>query len=141
MIRAFHAILLLPLAFLAGCMTDQPMPSVKPIAAGQASITITRTSDTLYFAAPATVELNGTKIASLGVGEAYTGGVGRGPAVLTVSAWSAPGSSSYRFAVEPGKSYRFTVSPRTEPMLAGMVGGLIGQAIEGGGPFQVAPSP
>jgi hypothetical protein len=94
----------------------------------------------LYVAIPASVELNGTQVASLGRGETYTGGVAPGPAVVTVSTWSSPGASTYRFTVEPGKTYRFTVSPRGENMAAGMALGLIGQALEGGGAFEIAPA-
>jgi len=91
-------------------------------------------------AIPASVELNGIRIASLGRGETYTSGAAPGPAVLTVSTWSSPGASSYRFTIEPGKTYRFTVSPRGANMAAGMAAGLIGQALEGGGAFEIAPA-
>ena len=137
---AFRSILLLQLAVLVGCVTDGATPSAHAIAPGQATISITRSNDLLYVAAPASVELNGAKVASLGRGETYSGGVGPGPAVITVSTWSTPGSTSYRFNVEPGKTYRFTVSPRGANFAAGMVGGLVGAAIEGGGAFQVAPA-
>lgn len=91
-------------------------------------------------AAPASVDMNGARIADLGVGQSYSGPIQPGMATLTVSAWSSPGQSSFRFNAEPGKSYRFVVGPRGESMAAGMAGGLIGQGMEGGGPFQIAPA-
>lgn len=94
----------------------------------------------MYAGAPASVDLNGSRVASLGVGQSYTGPVQPGMVVLTVSAWSAPGQSTFRFNVEAGKSYRLIISPRGQGMLAGMVGGVVGQAAEGGGPFQVTPA-
>ena len=94
----------------------------------------------MYLAAPVSVELNGAKIAGIGRGETYTGGIAPGPAVVSVSAWSSPGASSQRFTAEPGKTYRFTVTPRGENFAAGMVGGLVGQAVEGGGAFQIVPA-
>ena len=135
----FRFVLLLPLAVLAGGATDGATPS-EYVAQGQASISITRSSDLLYVAISASVELNGIKIASLGRGETYTSGAAPGPAALTVSTWSSPGASSYRFTIEPGKTYRFTVSPRGANMAAGMAAGLIGQALEGGGAFEIAPA-
>jgi len=137
---AFRSILLLSLVVLAGCVTDGTTPSTRAIAPGQATISISRSDELLYFAAPVSVELNGAKIASIGKGESYTGGVAPGPAVISVSAWASPGTTSYRFTAEPGKTYRFTVSPRGANFAAGMAGGLLGQAIEGGGPFQIVPS-
>ncbi|MGA7807273.1 hypothetical protein, partial [Bradyrhizobium sp.] len=109
----------------------------------QATISIARSNDLLYLAAPASVELNGAKIASIGKGETFTGGIAPGPAVVTVSAWATPGSTSYSFVAEPGKTYRFTVAPRGANFAVGLAGGIIGmtgQAIEGGGPFQIAPA-
>jgi hypothetical protein len=58
---------------------------------------------------------------------------------VSVSAWSSPGASSQRFNAEPGKTYRFAVSPRSENFAASMVGGFVGQAVEGGGAFQIVP--
>lgn len=107
----------------------------------QATIAVTRSGALAYFAAPATVTLNGAKIADLGVGQSYTGSVAIGPAVLTVSAWSSPGQWTLRFTAEAGKSYRFVVSPRLENTTSGMLGGMAGQAQEGGGPFKIEPAP
>jgi hypothetical protein len=145
-------IVLLMLLACAGCVSDQsPAPGVAA-GPGQATVTITRSSDDLTFmSAAANVELNGKPIAMLALGRSYTGSLPPGPAVLKVSAWSAPlgmanhrlpsGSTSYRFTVEPGKSYSFIVSPRGEVAAhdAHDAAAASGEATEGGGgPFQIA---
>lgn len=132
-------VIMVLLVGLAGCGTDSAPGPVLASAPGQTSITITRSSALMYAGAPASVDVNGERVANLVVGQSYTGAVRPGQAIVTVSAWSAPGASSLRFNVEPGKSYRFVVAPRSEGMLAGMAGGMIGQAMEGGGPFSITP--
>ena len=136
---AFRSLSLLSLVLLAGCVTDGSTPSARPTAPGQATISITRSDELMYFGAPVTVELNGAKIASISKGETYTGGIAPGSADVSVSAWSSPGTSHHRFTAEPGKTYRFTVAPRSANFAAGMIGGLAGQAIEGGGAFEIKP--
>jgi hypothetical protein len=128
------------LLLCAGCATDNPAPQAFAPAPGQASITIIRSSSLMYMGAPASVDVNGARVANLNVGQSYTGAVSPGPTAITVSAWSSPGASSFRFNVEPGKSYRFVVGPRSENTVSGMLGGAIGQSAEGGGPFQVSPA-
>jgi hypothetical protein len=116
-----------------GCITDQSASSSGP----QATITISRPGGGEYTATVASVELNGSHIVNLTHGRSYTGPVSPGPAVLKVSAWSASpetpwlapfaatrnqasaGSASYRFNVEPGKSYSFVISPREVSPTAG----------------------
>jgi hypothetical protein len=129
--------LILALA-LAGCQTVADAGPPATPAPGQASLTIARSSNPLYLAAAASVDVNGVNFASLPVGGSHTGAIAPGPTVITASAWSAPGRYSIRFNAEPGKSYRVVVTPRGAPMLAGMAGGIVGQVVEGGGPFQVA---
>jgi hypothetical protein len=140
MTRAMGIISALALVLLTGCVTDQPSPHAFAPTPGQASITITRSNDFMSMGLSAAVELNGAKIASLGAGESYSGPVPAGSAVLTVSNWSAPGASSARFNAQPGKAYRFTITPRGAAVAAGLAGGIVGMAIEGGGPFQIAPA-
>jgi hypothetical protein len=155
-----RSVLLLMLLGCSGCITDQ---SSAPTAAtpGQPAITITRSDDLTYRAAAASVEINGKSVATL-AGRSYTGTLPPGPAVLKVSAWSAPiglanhrlpsGSTSYRFTVESGKSYSFVISPRGELAASDIThdgsGGSSsssssssssGEAVEGtGGAFQIA---
>lgn len=142
----FRSLVLATLVLLGGCATGGSTPptsvnaaTTRPTAPGQATISISRTNEFAGSAATASVELNGAKIASIGNGESYTGGIAPGPAVVSVSAWSSPGASTTRFTAEPGKTYRFMVTPRGENFAAGMIGGLVGQAVEGGGPFEIKP--
>ena len=149
---------------LGGCITDQLMMPSSAAASGsaQATITISRSDDLSFRAAAASVEVNGKALTTLAAGRTYTGQLPAGPAVIKVSAWTAPisigshrlpsGSTSYRFNVEAGKTYSFTISPRSTPATtqeanvgtahdsAIDVTGSIGEPItEGsGGPFQIA---
>ena len=135
-----------------GCVTDQ-LGASSDATPGQPSITISRSDDLTYRAAAASVEIDGKLVATLAAGRTYTETVPPGPAVLKVSAWSAPlglathrlpaGSTSYRFTVESGKSYSFVISPRGEPAVSDTAhnggGSSSGEAVEGtGGAFQIA---
>ena len=154
MVLIHRSALLLMLLACGGCVTDQ-FGASSAATPGQPSITISRSDDLTYRAAAASVEINGKSVATLAAGRTYTGTVPPGPAVLKVSAWSAPiglathrlpsGSTSYRFTVESGKSYSFVISPRGEPAaLAVNQDGSgntssSGEAVEGtGGAFQIA---
>ena len=154
MVLIYRSALLFMLLACGGCVTDQ-FGASSDAAPGQASITISRSDDFTYRAAAASVEINGKSVATLAAGRTYTGTVPPGPAVLKVSAWSAPfglathrlpaGSTSYRFTVESGKSYSFVISPRGEPAALDTVhddsggAGSSGEAVEGtGGAFQIA---
>jgi hypothetical protein len=109
--------------------------------AGKTAVSITRSNDMLYFGSSASVEINGRKVASLGRGETYAGDIAPGPTVVNVSSWSSPGVSSYSFNAQRGKTYRLTVKPHGSNFAAAMVGGLVGQAVEGHGQFEIAPTP
>jgi len=141
MALAIRTISLPALLALFGCVTDSPAPQAVAFRSGLASITITRSSSLKYAAAPASVELNGAEIANLAVGETYNGPLVSGRVIVVVSTRSAPGSSSYGFAAQPGDAYRLEVTPRTEPIVAAMAGDVAGQAIEGNGPFRITPGP
>jgi hypothetical protein len=103
------------------------------------SIQITRPSSFLYSLADAAIEVNGTKVAGLSNGATYKGSVKPGPVTIVVTNWQSPGRSVASFRAAPGKTYRFTVTPRGESMAAGLALGLIGNALEGGGMFQITP--
>jgi hypothetical protein len=127
---------------LAACAAGAVGPAAnEPVPAGMAQIVVTRSSDLLYLGAPATVEVNGERFADLAVAETRSVAVRPGSALVTVSAWSAPGRYTLRFNAEADRRYRLHVTPRSEQMAAGMAAGFVGQAIEGGGPFRVAAEP
>jgi hypothetical protein len=109
--------------------------------AGKTAVSITRSTDMLYFGSSASVEINGVKVASLGRGETYAADIAPGPTVVSVSSWSSPGVSSYSFSAQRGKTYQLAVKPRGGNFAAAMVGGLVGQAVEGHGQFEIAPTP
>jgi hypothetical protein len=134
----FRSNLALPIAVTAALSLGGQVVQAAP--AGKTSVSITRSSDMLYMAMSASVEVNGQKVASLERGETYTGVVAPGPVEIRVSNWSAPGASSYSFKATPGKTYRFTVSPHGGNFVASLAGGLIGSAIEGHGAFEIAPA-
>lgn len=80
--------------------------------------------------AGADVALNGSKIASLALGQSYSGAVAPGPNVLTVSCWCGPGSYSASFTAAPGQRYAFTVAPRWTAAGAAAAGGIVGVAAD-----------
>jgi len=136
--RAVRSFLLVA---MAACAVDAVIPSAHAASAGKTTLSITRSSDMLYVAMSAAVEVNGQKVASLGRGETFTGVVAPGPTVVKVSNWSSPGASSYSFKAVPGKTYRLTVSPHSGNFVASLAGGFVGAAIEGHGPFEIVPAP
>lgn len=135
-------------ASLAGCTTaDTPAPSVAtvPPPAGMASITITRTSSIFGSMLPVALDLDGNRVANLNVNETHSMAVKPGRATLSATMFGYPGRYDLSFAAERGKSYGFIISPRSESFTAGMigaagfgvVGGVVGAAAEGGGPFKI----
>jgi hypothetical protein len=88
------------------------------------------------------IDLNGERVANLGIGERYSTAIAPGASIVGASVWSSPGRYSVRFNVEAGKDYAFVVSPRGEYLAAGMAGGMAGVAIdtavnEDSGPFKI----
>jgi len=107
--------MLLPLALLAGCVTDGPLTSALPVATSQASITVSRPNG--WYGAPVSVDIdaNGAKIASLAAGGSYTGPVPPSPVILTATCWSSPGRYTIRFNAEARQALRLrgVVAERT----------------------------
>ena len=101
------------------------------------SIQITRPSAYIYALSDAYIDVNGNRVTNLPNGGSYKGSVKPGPVTIVVTNWQSPGRSVTSFRAVPGKTYRFTVTPRSESMVAGLALGLIGTAIEGGGMFQI----
>jgi hypothetical protein len=132
-----RALLLALLLACGWCMAEQPAYQAFASEPGQATIIITRLGGLLYAGVPASVDINGSRVADLGPGQFYSGAVRPGQLIVTVSAGSAPGQSVYRFNVEPGKSYRFVVAPHSNNTVAGTASGSLGKAAEGGGPFEI----
>ena len=93
----------------------------------------------MYALSDAYIDVNGNRVTNLPDGGSYKGSVKPGPVTIVVTNWQSPGRSVASFRATPGKTYRFTVTPRGESLAAGLALGLIGTAIEGGGMFQITP--
>lgn len=150
LVRAFRILLVLPLAFLPGCVTDQSGQSLavaSPVARGQATVAITRPGGWYSSAVAVDIEANGTRIASIDNGGSYTGPVAPGPVTLTATSWSSPGRYSVHFNAEPGKRYAFAVTPRDEQAAVMFIGGVVGLAAdtiangETSGAFKIIAAP
>ena len=103
------------------------------------SIQITRPSAYIYALSDAYIDVNGNRVTNLPNGGSYKGSVKPGPVTIVVTNWQSPGRSVASFRAVPGKTYRFTVTPRGESVVAGLALGLVGAAIEGGGMFLITP--
>jgi len=128
------------------CATGDPVATAalasKPIPPGNARVSITRQSTILYAAAPATITLNGNKVADIGPGGSALVDVPAGPNVLAVSAWSYPGQFSVKLNAVAGQKYALEVAPRSDSfapgMLLGPVGGVIDASVnENAGAFEM----
>ena len=124
---------------LAGCASTDAVETAAlakaPIATGKARVIITRVSTLQYAAAPATITLNGQKVAAVV-------DVPAGANVLAASAWSYPGEYNVKLNAEPGKTYALEVSPRSDSLgpsiLLGPIGGMIDSAAnENAGAFEI----
>jgi hypothetical protein len=131
---------------LAGCASadavDTAALAKTPIAAGKARVTITRVSALQYAAAPATITLNGQKVASVASGDTAIIDVPAGANVLAASAWSYPGEFFVKLNAVPGKNYALEISPRAGSLgpsiLLGPIGGMIDAgANENAGAFEM----
>lgn len=95
---------------LAGCASTDAVETAAlakaPIATGKARVTITRVSTLQYAAAPATITLNGQKVASVANGGTAVVDVPAGANVLAASAWSYPGEYKVKLNAEPARPTR-----------------------------------
>jgi hypothetical protein len=103
-----------------------------PAPAGQTRLTLTRVEGILYAGAPATVKVNGQKVAELWAGKSETVDIPLGNNVVTVEAWSYPGTWTVNLDAKKGKAYAVEVSPRSESYGPSLFGPL-GAAAEGAG--------
>jgi hypothetical protein len=124
-------VLLIVAAWCAGC-ASQPTPALtSAMAPGQAKLSISRADEgATLIAASVQIAVNGTHVADLASGQSYTGGVPPGMVTLTASQSMDMGHYTVQFKAAPGKTYAFLVSKRTERLVAGVLGGLAGMAIE-----------
>jgi hypothetical protein len=114
----------------AGCASQPAAPIVAAVAPGQARISITRTDEGPSWSTAAKIEVNGSNVADLAPGQTYTGGVAPGPVSLTAKASVDIGFYTEKFNAVAGKTYAFQVSKRTEQVVAGVLGGVVGMSID-----------
>ncbi len=126
------------LLVVPGCASNSAVDTAAlaqtPIPAGKARVAITRTSDVLYAAAPATITLNGQNVASISTGGTAVVDVPPGNAILAASAWSYPGEYKVTLNAVAGQHYAVVVSPRSAsfgPSLLGPIGGMVDSSANG----------
>jgi len=146
--RTIKALALSATLALGGCAVASSAPTSTatqaPPPAGMARLTVTRSNAPYSLLAPVAIDLNGARVASLGMGESNSTFIAPGASIVAASVWSSPGRYGVRFNAEAGKDYAFLVSPRGEYIAAGMAGGMAGVAIdtavnEDSGPFKITP--
>src|SRR5688500_17448414 len=103
------------------------------------SIQITRPRAYMFGLTDAYIDVNGARVTNLANGGSYKGSVRPGPVTIVVTNWQSPGRSVASFKAAPGKTYRFTVTPRGQSVVAGLALGLIGTALEVDAMFQITP--
>jgi len=116
--------------------------AAKPIASGHARLKVTRINTILYAGAPATLNLNGKKIADLWAGKTTFVDVPASKNVLSASAWSYPGTFKVGFDTTAGQTYAVEVAPRMALFgpgtLLGPLGGVLDASVnENAGAFQM----
>jgi len=72
--------------------------------------------------------------------------VPRGSHVIAADLWDSPGACQLKFDARPNTDYYFEVTPRIETLAAGLLLGVVGQALESagnecGGSFAIAAQP
>lgn len=115
----------------AQAQSAAPKPS-GPAPSGQTRLTLTRVEGVLYAGAPATVKVNGQKVADLWAGKSETVDIPLGNNAVTVEAWSYPGTWTVNLDAKKGKAYAIEVSPRGDSYAPSLFGPL-GAAMEGAG--------
>ncbi len=104
--------------------------ALTPVPPGKARVTIVRPSTLVYAGVPATVTLNGQKVADIASGGQAIVDVPAGQNVLAASAWSYPGQFSVKLNAIAGQKYALDVAPRASSLGPGMLLGPVGGAID-----------
>jgi len=144
--RCAASVALIVLAgFAGGCASSGGIETsalaTTPIADGKARVSIKRSSSVQAAGVPATITLNGQKVASI-----YNGGdvifdVPAGDNTLAASAWSYPGEYKLKINAVSGQTYNVEVGPRADsllPSMFGPIGGMIDAgANENAGAFEM----
>lgn len=129
----------------AGCGTtsDETASVAKqPLKSAHARLKIYRTSEFIAAVPSALVKVDGREVAQLGVGGSTMLDVPAGSRQVAVEGFGHPNAFALTLNAKAGMLYTLEVSPRTEPVMAGLVFGLVGSMVEAavnqnGGTFQV----
>jgi hypothetical protein len=136
---------LLACLVVSGCGTtsaENASLAEQKLKGAQARLKFQRTESLLSSGVGARIKLGERQIASLGVGGSTLIDVPAGAHKITVDGWSYPGAYVITLNAKAGTMYTLEISPRTEPVVAGIALGMIGTMLESavnqnGGPFQV----
>ncbi|HMJ42674.1 MAG TPA: hypothetical protein VK522_10400 [Pseudolabrys sp.] len=128
-----------------GLLVAGLLPPSGAQAQGRATITVTRPGELYAALASVDVELNGVRVGKLESGGTFKAAIPPGNTTVGVSIWSSPGRYKISFKAVPGRRYAFVVTPRSEQMVAGLLGGLAGMMIdtavnENSGSFKITPA-
>ena len=108
-------------------------------------LTVFRTAEsTQYSGRSAAVTVDGREVGSCDFAGYQTFYVSAGYHVLTAGMWDAPGNCRLSVNLLGGEEYFFEISPRTENVIAGflgaVIGGMGGSAAKAGAPFAAMSS-
>jgi hypothetical protein len=120
--------------FCSGCISAPPVePPIKP---GMAQVILRRVGNATFDGA-AVVEVNGSRVASLGTSDIYIGDIVPGLTVIAVHSYIVPGRYVLNFVAGAGTIYRFKVSPRGDSVLPLGHDFVVSEAT---GSYQIGPS-
>lgn len=108
--------------------SDAAAPQSVP--AGKSRLVLSRPSGMLYMAVPASVKVNGNKVADLYGGNSHTLDIAPGKVSIMVDSWNYPGSWTDELAAAAGVTYEIEVGPREDGVGTAVMFGAIGGAIE-----------
>lgn len=125
---------------LAACVATGPryfeyVATLPDIPRQSARLTIFRTAEnTQYSGRAATVRIDGRERGGCDFAGYQIFYVASGPHVLAVELWDTPGVCRLSIDVLGGEEYFYEVRPRTESLVVGFLGAMIGGIAGGGGP-------
>ena len=123
-------ILCLVISACAGKFTPDTSLVSGALPANSAKLTIKRTGERLYDAGPATVEVNGKKVADIAADDSITIAIAAGPTTLAVYAPAHPGKFAVTIQADASRSYTAEVSPRAESYIPVAALGAFGAALD-----------
>lgn len=123
---------------LVGCAATGPKYSenvqTRTKSPDTARVTIYRTGDHMQYSARAVrLTLDKKVIGNVDYKGYNIFDVKDGQHMLTADMWDAPGKCEVALMLQADTEYFFQVQPRTESLMSGLVGGVLGMAIESGG--------